>query len=152
MELSNNMALPAMILASHGYFAQEALKSAEMIIGHTQSNVAIISVTPDKDYDTCLAEIQQVYTTLDKAAGCLIITDIYGGTPANIATYVAIEHDDVCVFSGLNLPLLLELLLDNQATLTEVESKIENIHVDTLVNITKKLKGAKEDGNQVDSY
>lgn len=148
------MAKTAIILASHGLFAQEAKKSAEMIIGHEQENVAVLSVTEGKDYNTCLDEIHALYDQLDTKEGCLIITDIYGGTPANVSTYLAIEHpEDVVVFSGLNLPLLLEVLLDAVSDLKELEIKIESIYADTLVNISKKLKGMVNDnGNQVDSY
>lgn len=148
------MARPALIVASHGLFAQEAIKSAEMIIGHLQENVGVISVTEGKAFETCLSEIQKLYEDLDTTAGCLIFTDIYGGTPANVATYVAIEHmDNVQVFSGLNLPALLEILLDQTSDLQALEAKIESIHGDCLVNVSKKLKGTvKEDVNQMDSY
>ena len=148
------MARCALIVASHGLFAQEAVKSAEMIIGHKQENVGVISVTEGKDFDTCLAEIQDLYQTLDKTDGTLILTDIYGGTPANVATYLAIEHmAEVRVFSGLNLPLLLEILLDAVSDLFELETKIETIQKDTLVNVSEKLKGqVREDVNQMDSY
>lgn len=146
------MAVPALILASHGFFAQEALKSAEMIIAHEQANVGVLSVTPGKDYDTCLEEIHTLFEQLNTTAGCLILTDIYGGTPANVSTYLAIEHSDVCVFSGLNLPLLLEVLLDGASSLSELESKIESIHADTLVNVSKKLKENNDNGNQMGSY
>lgn len=146
------MAVPALILASHGFFAQEALRSAEMIIAHEQANVGVISVTPGKDYDTCLEEIHELYDELDTKDGCLILTDIYGGTPANVATYLAIEHSNICVFSGLNIPLLLEVLLDGYSDLNGLETKIESIHKDTLVNVSKKLKGANNNGNQMGSY
>lgn len=147
------MARPSLILASHGFFAKEALASAEMIIGHTQKNIGVLAVTEGKDYDTSLEEIQTLYESLDTSEGCLIFTDIYGGTPANVATYLAIEHpDNICVFSGLNLPMLLEVILDGASSLQELETKVEGIHADTLVNVTKKLKGVIDNGNQVDSY
>lgn len=148
------MAKVALIVASHGLFAQEAIKSAEMIIGHTQENIGVVSVTEGKAFETCLSELQTLYQTLDTTEGCLIFTDIYGGTPANIATYLAIEHmESVQVFSGLNLPVLLEILLDQTSSLEELTEKIEQIHGESLANISEKLKGTvNEDVNQVDSY
>lgn len=147
------MARQALILASHGQFAQAAKETMEMIIGHPQTNIATLLVTEGKDYDSALAEIKACYEALDTSAGCIILTDIYGGTPANVATYLAIEHrDNICVFSGLNIPLLLEVVLDQSSTLAEMETKIEEVQQNVLVNITAKLKGMNENGNQVDSY
>ena len=147
------MAKQALILASHGEFAKAARETMEMIIGHEQENIGTVLVTEGKVYEDALEEIKALYETLDTTEGCIVLTDIYGGTPANVATYLAIEHmDDIRVFSGLNVPLLLEVVLDQTSSLTEMEEKIELIHKDTLVNITKKLKGMNENGNQVDTY
>lgn len=147
------MAKQALILASHGEFAKAARETMEMIIGHQQENIGTVLVTEGKVYEDALEEIKALYETLDTTEGCMILTDIYGGTPANVATYLAIEHmDNIRVFSGLNVPLLLEVVLDQTSSLTEMEEKIESIHKDTLVNITKKLKGMNENGNQVDTY
>lgn len=147
------MAKQALILASHGEFAKAARETMEMIIGHKQENIGTVLVTEGKVYEDALEEIKALYETLDTTEGCIVLTDIYGGTPANVATYLAIEHmDDIRVFSGLNVPLLLEVVLEQTSSLTEMEEKIESIHKDTLVNITKKLKGMNENGNQVDTY
>lgn len=147
------MAKQALILASHGEFAKAARETMEMIIGHEQENIGTVLVTEGKVYEDALEEIKVLYETLDTTEGCIVLTDIYGGTPANVATYLAIEHmDDIRVFSGLNVPLLLEVVLDQTSSLTEMEEKIESIHKDTLVNITRKLKGMNENGNQVDTY
>lgn len=147
------MAKQALILASHGEFAKAARETMEMIIGHEQENIGTVLVTEGKVYEDALEEIKALYETLDTTEGCIVLTDIYGGTPANVATYLAIEHmDDIRVFSGLNVPLLLEVVLDQTSSLTEMEEKIESIHKDTLVNITRKLKGMNENGNQVDTY
>lgn len=147
------MAKQALILASHGQFAQAARETMEMIIGHKQDNIGTLLVVEGKDYDTALAEIQALYEHLDTQEGCIILTDIYGGTPANVATYLAIEHgENIRVFSGLNIPLLLEVVLDQTSDLQEMETKIETVQKDALINISAKLKGMSENGNQMDSY
>lgn len=147
------MAKQALILASHGEFAKAAKETMEMIIGHKQENIGTVLVTEGKVYETALEEIKTLFQALDTSEGCIILTDIYGGTPANVATYLAIEHmDEIRVFSGLNIPLLLEVVLDQTSSLTEMEEKIEAIHKDTLVNVSKKLKGMNNHGNQVDTY
>ena len=143
----------AVIITSHGYFAKEALASVEMITGYKQENCAVVSISEGKDYADCLAEIKVAYASLDTSAGTLILCDIYGGTPANISTYLAIENSNIIIYSGFNLPILLEILLTkSNMNLTEISEKIEKIHKFSLTNITEKLKGSIQDGNQMDSY
>lgn len=148
------MAKCAVILSSHGLMAFEALNSAAMILGSMPENVEVVSVTPNKCYEDCLEELHQKYDALDTHEGCLMITDIYGGTPANIASYLSIEHpDDVIVFSGLNLPVLLEVFLDNTSDLKELEAKIESLTPTVCVNVSKKIKERMvEDADQMCAY
>jgi PTS system mannose-specific IIA component len=148
------MSRPALILASHGIFAQEALNSAAMILRGKPDNVGVLSVTEGKSYEQALAEMHELYQQLDTSAGCLIFTDIYGGTPANTATYLNVEHPDgIRVFSGLNLPLLLEILLDQNSSLEQLAEKIRQLHPQSLVDVTAKLQEKEnEDGDSLDSY
>ena len=100
----------SIIVASHGLFAQEALKTAEMILGVPQENTAIVSVTAGRTSDECLAELTDIHNQQsEKTEGTLILVDIFGGTPANIATYLTLTNENVQVYSGLNIPMLLEL-------------------------------------------
>lgn len=141
------------ILASHGYYAQEALNTAKMIIGEAADKALVISVTPMKTYDMCLAELQQLYQSLpDKESGVLILTDIFGGTPANIAGYLTLTEPDIQVYSGFNLPVLMELLIMAPQTLADAGELIERAYAGSLVNISEKMKEGMENGDQVDSY
>lgn len=142
------------IVSSHGLFAQEALKTAEMILGVPQKNASVVSVTTGRTSDECLQELTQIYNKKKEGTeGTLILVDIYGGTPANIATYLTLTTEDVQVYSGLNIPMLLELFLSNPATLGEAKQIVETAHGVSLVDITGKAKeGMEEDGDSVDSY
>lgn len=141
-------------LASHGMFAQEALNTAEMIIGNPQKNMAVLSVTKGKTYEESLREVQTKLADLKKQnAETLVLVDIYGGTPGNVATYITLTNDDVLVYSGLNIPVLLELCLSQPENLAAAKEIIEKTYPQALVNITEKAKeGVKQNGNQVDSY
>lgn len=141
----------SIILASHGYYAQEALKSVEMIIGYPQEECYVVSVSAEKDYDTCLDELRNIYNNLNHENGVLILTDIYGGTPSKIATHLALEHENVLVYSGFNLPILLELMFQRNLDLNELSQLIETVYNSSLINITKRIKEINN-GNQVDSY
>ena len=140
------------ILASHGYFAQEALKSVEMIMGSAVENIGVVSITYGKDYETALQEIETLYNQLDKSNGTVVLTDIYGGTPANIATYLTLTQKNTLVFSGFNLPVLLELMYKRTQTLDEIAAGIVKTYEIGLTNISEKLKEREQDGDQMDSY
>jgi PTS system mannose-specific IIA component len=145
------MSNTSIILASHGYFAQEALKSVEMIIGYPQEDTHVVSVSAEKDYDTCLNELRNIYNNLNHDNGVLILTDIYGGTPSKIATHLALEYENILVYSGFNLPILLEIMFQRHLDLTELSQLIESVHGSSLINITNRIKEINN-GNQVDSY
>lgn len=142
-----------MIVSSHGLFAQEALRTVEMIVGTPQEDVKVVSVTEGKTYDQSLAELLKIYNDFEKKDGTLILVDIFGGTPANISTHLALTNENIQIYSGLNIPILLELCLANPATLEDTKKLVESTHDVALVDITGKIKeGVNNDGDQVDSY
>ncbi|MBC6314914.1 PTS sugar transporter subunit IIA [Listeria grandensis] len=100
----------ALILASHGDFAKEALHSLEMIVGQ-QANIATLSLHPGEDLPDFTKRMDDAYTKLDHVKGAIIICDIYGGTPSNaaMATLIKYREEKIAAYSGLNLPVLLEL-------------------------------------------
>ncbi|MFT4008226.1 MAG: hypothetical protein QM683_22385 [Lacrimispora sp.] len=142
------------ILASHGLYAQEALNTAGMIIGDIAKYVDVISVTADKSYDQCLKELLDLYASYeDKGSGVLILTDIYGGTPAKAATYLALTEPDILVYSGFNMPVLMELFIARPETLEKAGAILERAYEMGLVCMNDKLKEkGEEDGDQMDSY
>lgn len=145
------MALPAFIIASHGYMAKESLGSLELILGYKVDNVGVISVTEGKSFDDALSEIKELYQSLDTSSGCLIFTDIFGGTPSNIATYLLIEKNNVEVITGFNLPIILEAILSNSKNASDCVEYIESLKNDSMINLKRKLK-EENNGDQMDSY
>ncbi len=142
------------ILASHGLYAQEALNTAGMIIGDIANYVDIISVTADKSYDQCLKELLDLYASYeDTRSGVLVLTDIYGGTPAKAATYLALTEPDILVYSGFSMPVLMELFIARPETLEEAGTVIKSAYQMGLVCINDKWKEeGEQDGDQMDSY
>lgn len=116
----------ALILASHGDFAKEALSSLEMIIGK-QDNVATLSLHPGEDLPDFTKRMDGAYTKLDHVQGAIIMCDIYGGTPSNAAMGMLIKYKDakIAAYSGLNLPVLLELSASRSSAYTEIKKLIE---------------------------
>jgi PTS system mannose-specific IIA component len=143
----------ALVLTSHGFFAFEALKSVEMITGKPVENAGVVSVTEGKDYQQCLEELLGLVEKLDTENGVLVFCDIYGGTPANIATALALSQKEVQVFSGLNLVMLLEVVTSReQSTLSQLRETVQSCMGSVVVDISEKLKEMDENADQVDAY
>lgn len=138
----------AIILSSHGFYAQEAMKSAEMIVGK-QENFATVSITPDKNLESALEELKKVYSKLDKSNGTLIMTDIIGGTPSNICGNLMLSNDNVLLYSGFNLPVLIDVLLNRDKSLEDIGKRIEGTYKESLFNLNDLMKGSVDD-DQVD--
>lgn len=95
------------VIVTHGRLAEEFLAVMEHVVG-PQKNVAPVGIAPDDDLDAKRAEILQKAKDVDAGAGVLILTDMFGGTPSNLAIS-AIEDGRVEAIAGINLPLLIKL-------------------------------------------
>lgn len=111
------------IFMSHGKMAEETLKSAQMIIGETTQTYVVsmeaedgLSGTTEK-LDRCLEEIG-----LDKEV--LIIADLRGGTPCNVAMMKMKEYPKLKVISGLNLSLVIEAIM---SPIEDMESLLKSL-------------------------
>ena len=130
------------ILISHGHFAEYAMKSAEMIVGK-QENYKIISVTDDKDLENVLAEIRDAYKKLKDEREVIVLADIFGGTPCNAGSRMILDGCDITVYTGFNLPVLLELLLNRELPTEEIKDKLEEVYKNAFININDKLSSQK---------
>ena len=130
----------SLIVSSHGLFAQEALNAATMIVGEPRMTTEVVSVVKGRSYDECLAELQEKYAAMAGADGTLILVDIFGGTPSNISSFLALTAENVQVYSGLNLPMLIELIAMNPQTIAEAKTIIETAAANSLTDITAKIK------------
>ncbi|MGY3778560.1 PTS sugar transporter subunit IIA [Isobaculum melis] len=108
----------AVLLMSHGNFAKEAMKSAELIIGK-QANMATLGVHLEDQVDALREEMLEKVKQLDTTKGLVVVTDIIGGTPMNLAGAL-IGQENLVISSGLSLPLLLELLLNRTKETAEL--------------------------------
>ena len=95
------------VLVSHGNLAEEFAKALEHIVGE-QSAFATISLFPHDDIEAKRKEILEAVQTVEKGHGVIILTDMFGGTPSNLA-HSLLEDRNVEIVSGMNLPLLIKL-------------------------------------------
>lgn len=96
-----------LVFVTHGNLAQEFLAAMEHVAGK-QEKVACICIGPEDDMDARRQEILTKSKAMDSGKGVLLLTDMFGGTPSNLAMSV-IEHGNFDVIAGVNLPMLIKL-------------------------------------------
>ncbi|MBI0102967.1 PTS sugar transporter subunit IIA [Gilliamella sp. W8145] len=136
------------ILASHGPFSQGALECAQMLMGE-QDNIHVISVLIDSNIDNLRQEMQSSYKKLNQGNGVIILVDIMGGTPCNLATELLISHDDVLLFCGFNIPVLLEVLNNREGTLNDAKLAIEETFPESCKDVRQILNVQQEQSNEL---
>jgi PTS system mannose-specific IIA component len=96
-----------MVLVTHGRLAEEFVRALEHVVGK-QDNIAAICIAPDDDMEKRRAEIMEAIGQTDTGGGVVLLTDMFGGTPSNLAISV-MERAKVEVIAGINLPMLVKL-------------------------------------------
>ena len=96
-----------LILVTHGKLASEFLVALEHVVG-PQNNVATICIGPHDDMEARRKEIAAAIKTVDTGKGVIILSDLFGGTPSNLAISL-LDSGCVEVIAGVNLPMLIRL-------------------------------------------
>ncbi len=96
-----------LVLVSHGRLAEEFVSAMEHIVG-PQKQVATVCMAPEDDMEKKRQEIIRKVKEVDSGQGVLILTDMFGGTPSNLAISIT-EDKKVESLAGINLPMLIKL-------------------------------------------
>jgi PTS system mannose-specific IIA component len=113
------------VIVTHGQLATELLAAAEMIIGPI-AHIAAISIGWHDDVDVARDEIEAAIARVSENGGVLILTDMFGGTPTNIASMFFVEGE-VEVVTGVNLPMVIKLASQTEAeTLATVAGRVRD--------------------------
>ena len=96
-----------LVLVTHGRLAQEFVTAMEHVVG-PQEAIAAISIGPEDDMEARRADIRAAVAGVDRGAGVILLTDLFGGTPSNLAISLMREAG-VEVIAGINLPMLIRL-------------------------------------------
>ena len=118
-----------MVLVTHGRLAAEFIAALEHVVG-PQRNVAAVCIGPDDDMEKRRQDIVRSVAEVDDGSGVVLLTDMFGGTPSNLAISI-MDKAKIEVIAGINLPMLIKL-----ASLRQSE---------TLVNA---VRGAQEAGRK----
>jgi PTS system mannose-specific IIA component len=106
------------VLVTHAHLADEMVAAMEHVVG-PQTAVATVCIGPNDDMERRRQEIMDSVGRVDSGAGVILLTDMFGGTPSNLAISVMNERN-VEVIAGVNLPMLVKLAsVRGKATLAE---------------------------------
>jgi PTS system ascorbate-specific IIA component len=101
--------MTGLLLITHGCLGDDMLDAAKEILNGCPLPAEAIGVDANCDPDQLLEKAGKLCDALDDGTGVLILTDLYGSTPSNIANRLIDTHN-ACVISGANLPMLLRIL------------------------------------------
>lgn len=113
------------VIVTHGHVASELLAAAEMIVGDV-SHITAVSIGWHDDVDAAHDEVERAIARVNEGVGVLLLTDMFGGTPTNIASMFLAEGK-VEVVTGVNLPMVIKLASQSiQESLAEVARRVRD--------------------------
>ena len=102
-----------LVVVTHGRLAVELISALEHVVG-PQSAVRTICIGPDDDMEKRRKEILSSVEKVDSGKGVILLTDMFGGTPSNLAISI-MDQTNVEVIAGVNMPMLIKLASNRKA-------------------------------------
>ena len=131
-----------LVLVTHGRLAEEFVAAMEHVVG-PQENVCSISIGPDDDMEKRRKDILQAVVDVDTGDGVVLLTDMFGGTPSDLAISI-MDKAKVEVIAGINLPMLIKLAgLRDSRGLEDAVSEAQEAGR-KYINVASKLLSGKE--------
>ena len=100
----------AIVIGTHGWAAEQLLKTAEMLLGE-QDNVGWIDFVPGENAETLIEKYTAQLEKLDTSKGVLFLVDTWGGSPFNAASRIVVDKEHYEVVAGVNIPMLVETFM-----------------------------------------
>ena len=110
-----------LVLVTHGSLADEFHLAMEHVVGH-QTQVETIAIGPDDDMEQRRQDILDAVAKVNDGAGVMVMTDMFGGTPSNLAISI-MEPGLIEVVAGMNLPMLIKFAAVRETPLAEALEK-----------------------------
>ncbi len=134
-----------LVLVSHGRLAEELRLALEHVVG-PQRGIATVCIGPDDDMETRRAEIQARIGQVDCGDGVVLLTDMFGGTPSNLAISL-MNRPGVEVIAGVNLPMLVKLAkVRGKQTLGECVDKAQIAGRKYIASASEVMHGCSPNG------
>lgn len=135
----------ALIISTHGKFSEEIVKSSEMIFG-SQTNVGVVTFKPGEGTDNLVDKYNNLINELDCKDGVLFMVDLFGGSPFNAASILALKNDNMEIVTGVNLPMLLEVFGSRDfSSLSELVEIAQNAGKDAIKQLIKQTNTDSEE-------
>ncbi|MFP6758370.1 MAG: PTS sugar transporter subunit IIA [Alphaproteobacteria bacterium] len=96
-----------LVLVTHGRLAEEFVAATEHVVG-PQEAMKSICIGPDDDMEQRRTDIVEAVEAVDQGDGVVVLTDMFGGTPSNLAISI-MDRANLEVIAGVNLPMLIKL-------------------------------------------
>lgn len=113
------------VIVTHGQLANELLAAAEAVVGDL-SHITAVSIGWHDDVEMAKSEIERAIENVSEGNGVLMLTDMFGGTPTNIAA-MFLKDNEVEIVTGVNLPMVIKLAsLNKEITLRELAAEVED--------------------------
>ncbi len=119
------------VIVTHTDYAEKLLKAAEMIIG-PQLNARTVAVDVGVDTAQTVKELEAAIKAVDQGGGAMILTDMFGGTPTNLALSLFGQHR-IEVVTGVNLPMLIKILSTRTKPLEQLAADAKSAGVQGIV-------------------
>ena len=128
------------VVAAHGNLAHELVETTNFIVGK-QKNLIPLTIDPSKSVEEMKEQIKKAIRSVEDGRGVLILTDMFGGTPANMSLSF-LEEGKVEVITGVNLPMLIRLsqCRDNNLDFYETAASIVEYARKSINQATQILK------------
>lgn len=113
----------AILLITHEHIASKLLSTAHDILNYALDNIATVEVPMDASTETITTEAEKQLSNLKTDDGLLVLTDLVGSTPFNVAMLIKADNKNAILVSGINLPMLLKLFNYRDLPLKELADR-----------------------------
>jgi len=131
-----------LVLVTHGGLAEQFVAAMEHVVG-PQEGVRTVSIGPDDDMEQRRKDIMKATEEVDYGSGVIVLTDMFGGTPSNLAISI-IGNANVEVLAGVNLPMLIKLASMRQSATLDEAAQAAQEFGRKYINLASRLLAGEE--------
>ncbi|MGE5442109.1 MAG: PTS sugar transporter subunit IIA [Bacteroidota bacterium] len=131
-----------LVIVTHGRLAEELISALEHVVG-PQANISAVCIGPDDDMEQRRASILESVARAEEGNGVVLLTDMFGGTPSNLAISI-MDKANVEVIAGVNLPMLIKLASVRQTEALEEAAQSAQEAGRKYINIASRLLTQEE--------
>lgn len=111
-----------LLIITHNNIGQQLLETATIMLGTSPLDTANLAIESDSDLEQSISHARALLAEVNQGDGVLVLTDMYGSTPSNIANRLA-DNNNVTVITGVNLPMLIRVLNYPRLNLNQLSEK-----------------------------